>query len=109
MPFLTVRPEEIHQRFAYSFPTNGIEGSRKCSYYGNEASKSEKAGLSRLGVYDTNGNLSVRIDVTGPSHAEVDTPHFMFYDSRPEPRTPLGWWGTTVCLEAQLLQARISI
>jgi len=50
-------------------------------------------GLRKVGIYDSNGNLVKRIDVTGPPHNEVPTPHVVEnINWRPEPRAPTGWY-----------------
>ena len=49
-------------------------------------------GLHRVGIYDEQGFLSERIDVTGPAHNAVATPHAVeYYNWRPNINAPGGW------------------
>jgi len=56
-------------------------------------------GLHTMGFYDENGNMIVRVDVTGPPHAGVPTPHVLDYYPEPKPGGGYGFgkqfWGPT--------------
>ncbi len=60
----------------------------------------DDSGLHTVGWYDENGNMVVRIDVTGRPHANVPTPHVLDYELGPRPTSPyVGFrktlWGGT--------------
>ncbi|MBO0888288.1 hypothetical protein J2P12_04225 [Candidatus Bathyarchaeota archaeon] len=68
----------------------------------------DDTGLHTVGFYDENGNLQVRIDVRGPPHARVPTPHVVDYFTGPRPGGGYGFrkafWGPTTPEMDQIIQ-----